>query len=86
MSFFSTLIASMTIKPAITAFVVATACTMLPAIPLASKRLCKGMPNEAARMFAAAVTNSTANWSSLSKLRLPISCSKDTSKEIKGSS
>jgi hypothetical protein len=35
------------------------------------------MPNEAARMFAAAVTNSTANWSSLSKLRLPISCSKD---------
>lgn len=51
----------MTIKPAITALVVATACTMLPAIPLASKRLCSGMPNEAARMLAAAVTNSTAS-------------------------
>ena len=31
-----------------------------------------GMPNEAALMFAAIVTNSIANWSSLSKLRLPI--------------
>lgn len=63
----------MTINPAIIALVVATACTILPAIPLASKRLCKGIPNEAARIFAAAVTNSTANWSSLSKVRFPIS-------------
>ena len=61
MSLFSTLIASMTINPAITAFVVATACTIFPAIPLASKRFWRGMPNEAALMFAAAVTNSTAN-------------------------
>ncbi|KAF7841000.1 putative receptor-like protein kinase [Senna tora] len=56
-----TLIASMTISPAMIAFVVATACTMLPAIPLASKMLWRGIPNEAARMLAAAVTNSTAS-------------------------
>lgn len=61
MSAFSTLIASITIKPAMIAFVVATAWTILPAMPLASKRLCNGIPKEAALMFAAAVTNSTAS-------------------------
>lgn len=60
-SFCRTLIASITINPAMMAFVVATACTIFPAIPLDSKRLCKGMPNEEALIFAAAVTNSTAN-------------------------
>jgi hypothetical protein len=53
--------ASSTMSPAIHAFVVAMACMMLPAMPLASKRLCIGIPKECARRLAAAVTNSTAN-------------------------
>jgi hypothetical protein len=57
----STLIASITIKPAIIALVVATAWIMFPATPLASKRLCNGIPKEEALILAAAVTNSTAS-------------------------
>jgi hypothetical protein len=55
------LIASITIKPAIIALVVATAWTMFPATPLASKRLCSCIPKDEALILAAAVTNSTAS-------------------------
>uniref|UniRef100_A0A0A9EHN5 SAE2 n=1 Tax=Arundo donax TaxID=35708 RepID=A0A0A9EHN5_ARUDO len=58
---------------------------MFPATPFASKRLCCGIPKEEALMLAAAVTNSTANWSSLSKVSFPISFSLFSKNNFKAS-
>eukprot|EP01018_Ginkgo_biloba_P004253 Gb_05683 [translate_table: standard] len=54
-------------------------------MPFASNRLCIGMPKEEARIFAAAVTISTANWSSLSNVKFPISFSLPSKKCCKAS-
>ena len=56
----TTLRASSTMRPATMALVVAMAWMMLPAMPLASKRERRGMPNEWLRKLEAAVTKSTA--------------------------
>ena len=59
--------ASITMKPAMMAFVVAIAWMMLPAMPLASNSDCSGMPKQCDLRFAAAATTVTAKGSSLVK-------------------
>mmetsp|Transcript_33974 Transcript_33974/g.103941 ORF Transcript_33974/g.103941 Transcript_33974/m.103941 type:complete len:357 (-) Transcript_33974:190-1260(-) len=69
----STLKASRTMKPAMTALVVAMAWMIRPAIPLISHRDWSGMWKVAQRRLAAAATKSIASSSSLSKASEPTS-------------